>query len=81
MRCLAAKIASMGQMLKQWAKNSEASTGQRPGIPTESAGQLTTLERVNRRPRQANAILPRAGVCPAQAVLDRDNAIEHNPRN
>jgi transposase-like protein len=45
--------------------------GRKPGLTTDMAAKLKTLERENRELRQANEILRKASAYFAQAELDR----------
>ena len=48
-----------------------ADSGRKPGLTTDIAAKLKTLERENRELRQANEILRKASAYFAQAELDR----------
>jgi transposase-like protein len=50
---------------------SEVDSGRKPGLTTDMAAKLKTLERENRELRQANEILRKASAYFAQAELDR----------
>src|SRR5437667_6193438 len=52
---IAAKIGCTPQTLHDWVKKAEIDSGQRTGVPTETAEKLKALERENRELRQANA--------------------------
>jgi len=68
---IAAKIGCTAQTLSEWVKKAEVDSGQRAGVPTDTAGRLKALERENRELRQANEILRKASAYFAQAELDR----------
>jgi transposase-like protein len=68
---IAAKIGCVPQMLHEWVKKAEVDSGKRAGVPTEMADRLKTLERKNRKLRQANENLRKASAYFAQAELDR----------
>jgi len=68
---IAAKIGCTAQTLNEWVKKAEVDSGQRGGVPTETAERLKALERENRELRQANEILRKASAYFAQAELDR----------
>jgi len=57
---IAAKIGCTPQTLHEWVKNAEIDSGQRAGVPTDTADQLKALERENRELGQANEILRKA---------------------
>ena len=68
---ISAKIGCAPQTLNEWVKKVEVDTGQRGGITTEMAEKMKTLERENRKLKQANEILRKASAYFAQAELDR----------
>ena len=68
---IAAKIGCTPQTLHDWVKKAEIDSGQRTGVPTETAEKLKALERENRELRQANEILRKASAYFAMAELDR----------
>ena len=68
---IAAKIGCTAQTLHEWVKKAEVDSGQRAGVPTETAEKLKALERENRELRQANEILRKASAYFAMAELDR----------
>ena len=68
---IAAKIGCTPQTLHDWVKKAEIDSGQRAGVPTDTAGKLKALERENRELRQANEILRKASAYFAMAELDR----------
>ncbi|MCK1700844.1 IS3 family transposase [Bradyrhizobium sp. 146] len=57
---IAAKIGCTPQTLHDWVKKAEIDSGQRAGVPTDTAEKLKALERENRELRQANEILRKA---------------------
>ncbi|QHP66107.1 IS3 family transposase [Bradyrhizobium sp. LCT2] len=57
---IAAKIGCTPQTLHDWVKKAEVGSGQRAGVPTDTAEKLKALERENRELRQANEILRKA---------------------
>jgi len=57
---IAAKIGCTPQTLHDWVKKAEVVSGQRAGVPTDTAERLKALERENRELRQANEILRKA---------------------
>ncbi|MGY0575773.1 IS3 family transposase [Bradyrhizobium sp. RDM12] len=57
---IAAKIGCTPQTLHDWVKKAEVDSGQRAGVPTDTAERLKALERENRELRQANEILRKA---------------------
>ena len=59
------------QPLHDWVKKAEVDSGQRAGVPTDTAEKLKALERENRELRQANEILRKASAYFAMAELDR----------
>ena len=71
MTSIAAKIGCTPQTLHDWVKKAEVDSGQRAGVPTETAEKLKALERENRELRQANEILRKASAYFAMAELDR----------
>ena len=68
---IAAKIGCTPQTLHDWVKKAEVDSGQRAGVPTDTAEKLKALERENRELRQANEILRKASAYFAMAELDR----------
>jgi transposase len=54
---IAGKIGCTAQTLHQWAGRAERDSGRKPGLTTDMAAKLKTLERENRELRQANEIL------------------------
>jgi transposase len=68
---IAGKIGCTAQTLHQWVGKAERDSGRKPGLTTDMAAKLKTLERENRELRQANEILRKANAYFAQAELDR----------
>jgi len=68
---IAGKIGCTAQTLNEWLKKAERDTGRRPGLTTEMASRVKSLEREKRELRQANEILRKASAYSAQAELDR----------
>jgi transposase len=68
---IAAKIGCTPQTLHDWVKKAEVGSGQRAGVPPDTAEKLKALERENRELRQANEILRKASAYFAMAELDR----------
>jgi transposase len=68
---IAGKIGCTAQTLNEWVKKAEVDSGRKPGLTTDMAVKLKTLERENRELRQANEILRKASAYFAQAELDR----------
>jgi transposase len=68
---IAAKIGCTAQTLNEWVKKADVDGGRKPGLTTDAAARLKTLERENRELRQANEILRKASAYFAQAELDR----------
>jgi len=68
---IAGKIGCTAQTLHQWVGGAERDIGRKPGLTTDIAAKLKTLERENRELRQANEILRKASAYFAQAELDR----------
>lgn len=48
----------------------EVDSGKRAGLPSDGAGKIKALERMNRELRQANGILRKTSACFAMAELD-----------
>ena len=65
------KTGCRAQTLNEWVKKAEVDSGRKPGLTTDMAAELKTLERENRELRQANEILRKASAYFAQAELDR----------
>ena len=65
------QIGCTPQTLHDWVKKAEVDSGQRAGVPTETAEKLKALERENRELRQANEILRKASAYFAMAEFDR----------
>ena len=70
-RSISGKIGCTAQTLNEWVKKAEVDSGRKPGLTTDMAAKLKTLERENRELRQANEILRKASAYFAQAELDR----------
>lgn len=68
---IASKIGCAAETLRQWVRQAERDTGQRPGLTTDEHERLKLLERENRELRRANDILRKASAYFAQAELDR----------
>jgi transposase-like protein len=71
---VADKIGYAPQTLHEWVKKAEIDSGQRAGVPSDTADKLKALEREVREVRelrQANEILRKASAYFAQAELDR----------
>src|SRR3984885_10110173 len=68
---IAAKIGCTAQTLHQWVGRAERDSGRKPGLTTDMAAKLTTLERENLELSQAKEILGKASVFFPQAELDR----------
>jgi len=54
---ISATIGCAVQTLDEWVKRAEVDCGKRPGIPSDMAEKMKTLERENRELRQTNEIL------------------------
>lgn len=68
---IAGKIGCTAQTLHQWVGRAEHDSGRKPGLTTNVAAKLKTLERENRELRQANEIPRKTSAYFAQAELDR----------
>src|SRR3954465_7253351 len=68
---IAAKIGCTPQTLHDWVKKAEVDSGQRAGVPTDTAERLKALERENRELRQANENLRKERAFLAMAGLAR----------
>lgn len=68
---ISAKIGCTAQTLNEWVKKAEVDSGRKPGLTTDMAAKLKTLERDSRELRQANEILRKASAYFGQAELDR----------
>lgn len=68
---ISAKIGCTGQTLNEWVKKAEVDSRRKPGVTSDMAAKLKTLERENRELRQANEILRKASAYFAHAELDR----------
>jgi len=66
---ISGKIGCTAQTLNEWVKKAEVDSGRKPGLTTDMAAKLKTLERENRELRQANEILRKASAYFAQAPL------------
>jgi transposase-like protein len=66
-RPVAAKTGCGSKTLRNWVRQTARDRGQRAGPTAEDRERVKALERENREPRQANAILRKAGACFAQA--------------
>ena len=67
---IAGKIGCTAQTLNEWVKKAERASG-KPGLTSDMAAKLKSLERENRELRQANEILRKASAYFAMAELDR----------
>ena len=68
---ISGKIGCTAQTLNEWFKKAEVDSGRKPGLTTDMAAWLKTLERKNRELLQANEIPRKASAYFAQAELDR----------
>ncbi len=68
---VASKIGCTPETLRSWVKKMEVDTGTKPGVTSDHAEQMKTLERENRELKRANEILRKAAAFFAQAELDR----------
>jgi transposase len=59
---VAAKLGVNRETLRNWVRQAEVDSGQRPGTSTEDAQRIAELERENRELRRANEILKVASV-------------------
>ncbi len=57
---ISGKIGCAAQTLNEWVKRAEVDSGERAGIPTDTAEKMKALEREVRELRQANEILRKA---------------------
>lgn len=57
--------------MRGWIEQREVDTGQRPGVSSDAADELTRLRRENAELRRANEILKTASAFFAAAELDR----------
>ena len=70
LKSIAAKIGCTPETLRSWVNKMEVDSGDKPGIPSEQAEKLRTLERENRELKRANEILRKAAAFFAVAELD-----------
>ena len=68
---LRARSAALRRRCINGLAKAERDSGRKPGLTTDMAAKLKTLERENRELRQANEILRKASAYFAQAELDR----------
>ena len=68
---IAGKIGCSAHTLLEWVKKADRDSGRVPGLPSDVAAKLKTLERENREFGQANDILRKVSAYFAQAELDR----------
>ena len=68
---IAEKIGCSGETLRNWVRQAERDTGERPGISSLQQERLRELEREVRDLRRANEILRKASAYFALAELDR----------
>jgi transposase len=68
---IAAKIGCTTETLRNWVRQAERDSGQRPGLTTQERERLKQLEREVKELRRANEILRKASAFFAQAELDR----------
>jgi transposase len=61
-RSIAEKVGCHRETLRNWVRDHERDTGQRPGPTTDDLARLKELERENRELRRANEILKKASV-------------------
>jgi len=67
---ISAKIGCVAQMLNEWVEKVELDSGRKPGLTTDIAAKLKTLERENWELREANEILRKASAYFAQALSE-----------
>lgn len=70
-RSIAGKIGCSAEALRNWVRQAERDSGDRPGLTTSERQQLKELQRENFELRRANEILRKASAYFAQAELDR----------
>lgn len=68
---IAAMIGCSAETLRNWVRQAERDSGQRPGVTTEQLTELKELRREVTELRRANEILRKASAYFAQAELDR----------
>jgi transposase-like protein len=68
---MAEKIGCSGETLRNWVRQAERDTVEKPGISSAERERLEELEREAREPRRANEILRKASANFALAELDR----------
>jgi len=68
---IASKIGCTPETLRTWLNKMEVDSGSKPGVTSEDAARMKTLERENRELKRANEILRKAAAFFAQAELDR----------
>src|SRR6266702_1962616 len=68
---IAAKIGCTPQTLHDWVKKAEIDSGQRAGVPTDTAEKLKALERFFFEHKTAYEILRKGSAYFAMAELDR----------
>lgn len=70
-RSIAEKVGCHRETLRNWVRDHERDTGQRPGPTSDDVARLKELERENRELKRANEILKKASAYFAAAELDR----------
>ena len=70
-RSIAEKVGCHRETLRNWVRDHERDTGQRPGPTSDDVARLKELERENRELRRANEILKKASAYFSAAELDR----------
>jgi transposase len=68
---ISGKIGCSAHTLHQWIRKAEVDSGRKPGLTSDMAAKMKSLEREVRELRQANEILRKASAYFAQAELDR----------
>ena len=68
---IATKVGCTPDTLRNWVRQAERDSGDRPGATTDEKKRLKELEREGRELKRANEILRKASAYFAQAELDR----------
>ena len=70
-KSISAKIGCTPETLRSWINKIEVDSGDKPGVTSDQAERMKSLEQENRELKRANEILRKAAAFFAQAELDR----------
>ena len=70
-KSISEKIGCTPETLRSWINKIEVDSGDKPGVTSDQAERMKSLEQENRELKRANEILRKAAAFFAQAELDR----------